>query len=215
MPNRVINRSRTIARIREADYYKSVLSGLVKKRVVEIPYHPRRRQLPERVLDGETGWKGIESILGDLIEFCNINTDSCLEFGVEHGYSAAAFSCFFKSVIGVDIFTGDIHTKNFTDIYPATASRLASFDNIKLIRSDYRQWIKQDAKTYDMIHVDIVHTYADTFACGLWSANHSKCTIFHDTESFPAVKQAVIDIARHTGKKFYNFQESNGLGILV
>jgi hypothetical protein len=68
---------------------------------------------------------------------------------------------------------------------------------------------------YDFIHVDIVHTFADTFACGLWSANHAKCVAFHDTESFPAVKRAVADIARQTGKTFYNFVESNGLGILI
>jgi hypothetical protein len=39
--------------------------------------------------------------------------------------------------------------------------------------------------------------------------------LFHDTESFPAVKQAVSDIARETNKTFYNFKESYGLGILV
>lgn len=66
-----------------------------------------------------------------------------------------------------------------------------------------------------MTCVDIVHTYIDTFACGLWSANHSRCTIFHDTESFPAVMRAVKDISRETGKKLYNFRESHGLGIIV
>jgi tRNA uridine 5-carbamoylmethylation protein Kti12 len=91
----------------------------------------------------------------------------------------------------------------------------STFDNIHLIRSDYRDWIKKDESHYDLIHVDIIHTFADTFACGLWSAKHAKCVIFHDTESYPAVKQAVIEIARDTGKKFYNFRESNGLGILV
>jgi hypothetical protein len=84
-----------------------------------------------------------------------------------------------------------------------------------LVRSDFRDWIKQDNSSYDLIHVDIVHTYADTFACGLWGAVHSQCTLFHDTESFPAVKRAVIEISRRTGKRFHNFPESNGLGILV
>jgi hypothetical protein len=32
--------------------------------------------------------------------------------------------------------------------------------------------------------------------------------LFYDTESFPAVKRAAIDIARESGKTFYNFKES-------
>ena len=124
-------------------------------------------------------------------------------------------SSYFESVIGVDTFHGDRHTNNKDDIYDETSRRLSPYPNIKLIRSDYRDFIKQDYGTFGLIHVDIVHTFADTFACGLWSANHSHCTIFHDTLSFPPVKQAVVEIARATGKKFYNFEESFGLGILV
>jgi hypothetical protein len=63
--------------------------------------------------------------------------------------------------------------------------------------------------------VDIVHTYEHTYRCGLWSAQHSKCTLFHDTESFFDVKMAVVDIARATGKRFYNFRQCYGLGIVV
>ena len=47
----------------------------------------------------------------------------------------------------------------------------------------------------------------------LLSAKHAQCVLFHDTESFPAVKRAVIDLARESGKTFY-FKESFGLGIL-
>jgi hypothetical protein len=83
------------------------------------------------------------------------------------------------------------------------------------VRSDYRRWIAQDDTLYDLIHVDIVHTYADTFTCGLWSAQHAPCVLFHDTVSFRAVRRAVSAIAHLTGKRFYNFEESNGLGILV
>jgi hypothetical protein len=83
------------------------------------------------------------------------------------------------------------------------------------VRSNYQSWIGRDDSHYDLIHVDIIHTYADTFTCGLWSAMHSSCVLFHDTESFPAVKRAVIDIARKSGKTFYNFKESYGLGILI
>lgn len=201
--------------IPEVNFWKSMLRGLISERVPVLPYVPRRRELPIRVLEPATAWKGIESVLGDLIERFQIPTKSCLEFGVEYGYSTAALSCFFESVTGVDTFTGDKHTLNKHDIFSHTSRRLSAFQNIRLVRSDYRDWIEKDERTYDLIHVDIVHTYTDTFRCGLWSARHAPCVLFHDTLSFPAVKRAVIDIARETGKDFYNFRESYGLGILV
>jgi predicted O-methyltransferase YrrM len=201
--------------VRETGYWKSVLHGLIASKVPIEPYVPHRRQMPSRVLAPPTAWKGIESILGDLIQTFNIATRDCLEFGVEYGYSTVALSSFFDRVIGVDTFHGDKHTENKSDIFAFTARRLSCFDNIKLVVSDYRDWIRHDNQSYDLIHVDIVHTYMDTFACGLWSARHSPCVIFHDTLSFPAVKQAVIDISRKTGRRIYNFEESYGLGILV
>jgi hypothetical protein len=199
----------------EFAYWKSLFLGTFRSRIPVIPYVPQRRQLPPRVLDVNSAWKGIESILPDLKERFHIGNSSCLEFGVEHGYSTAAFSCCFDKVTGVDTFTGDKNTRDNRDIYAMTCSRLEKFENIRLVRSDYRDWIASDETFYDLIHVDIVHSYIDTYTCGLWSTRHSTCTLFHDTESFPAVKRAIIDISRLTGKKFYNFQECNGLGILA
>jgi hypothetical protein len=118
-------------------------------------------------------------------------------------------------VTGVDLFIGDKHTVDERDIFAETSTRLSCFDNIRLIRSDYSDWTAKDDSFYDLIHVDIVHTYIDTLSCGLWSARHAQCVLFHDTQSFPAVKRAVIDISRQTGKRLYNFTESNGLGILI
>jgi hypothetical protein len=201
----------------ETAYWKAVVGGLKKPTIPITPYLPAHRRLPERVLPVPvvSAWTGIESILSDIIERFHLETHRCLEFGVEFGYSTAALSSFFDSVVGVDTFLGDKHTRLFDDLYAETTARLSAFDNIQLKRCDYRDWIKVDESRYDLIHVDIIHTFADTFACGLWSAEHSKCTIFHDTLSFPAVKQAVVEIARKTGKKVYNFRESHGLGILV
>jgi hypothetical protein len=199
----------------EFAYWKSIAGGLTQSKIPIIPYIPKRRQLPSRMLEITSAWKGIESILSDITDRFQLGTERCLEFGVEYGYSTTALSSIFTSVIGVDTFVGDKHTVGKDDIYNETVGRLSIFENIKLVRSDYRDWIKHDTSSYDLIHIDIIHTYADTFACGLWSASHSRCAIFHDTESFPAVKQAVSDIARCTGKAFYNFKESNGLGLLV
>jgi hypothetical protein len=201
--------------VAEIDYWKSKLTGFVGPKVPILPYVPQRRESPPRVLELATAWKGIESILGDLIQRFGVGNHRCLEFGVEYGYSTVALSAFFDNVIGVDTFCGDVHTENKGDIFAQTSQRLSCFDNIRLVRSDYRDWIDKDDSFYDLIHVDIVHTYAHTFACGLWSAQHASCVLFHDTLSFPAVKQAVVDIARQTGKRFYNFEESYGLGILV
>jgi hypothetical protein len=200
--------------VADVGYWKSLFGSMAKPAVRVLPYVPERRKLPTRVLPVESAWKGIESILSDLIARFDIGTQRCLEFGVEHGYSTAALSSFFDSVTGVDAFLGDKHTF-IRDLYKETSSRLSGFENIQIVRSDYRDWIRNDNSFYDLIHVDIVHTYVDTFTCGLWSAKHSHCTLFHDTESFPAVKRAVIDIARESGKTFYNFEESYGLGILV
>jgi hypothetical protein len=201
--------------ITELEYWKAVLAGLRGPKVAVVPFIPGRLQSPARILRVDSAWKGIESILADLIDRFHIGTNRCLEFGVEFGYSTAALSAFFNTVIGVDTFAGDVHTANKRDVYDETVSRLSSFENVQLIRSDYRDWIKQDSSSYDLIHVDIVHTYSDTFACGLWSAAHSQCVIFHDTESFPTVRRAVAEISRQTGKRFYNFKGSHGLGILV
>lgn len=199
----------------EVEYWKSVVNGLFAPRVPVLPYVPQHRKLPPRVLAVNSAWKGIESVLGDLIQTFRVGTGRCLEFGVEYGYSTAALSSFFDSVTGVDLFVGDKHTVDKRDIFAETSDRLSCFDNIRLVRSDYRDWITKDDSFYDLIHVDIVHTYVDTLACGLWSARHATCVLFHDTQSFSAVKRAVIDISSQTGKRCYNFKESYGLGILV
>jgi hypothetical protein len=199
----------------ELAYWQAVLRALGKSEIPITPYIPVNRRAPLRRLDVVSAWEGIQNILSDIIERFHLNTERCLEFGVEFGFSTVALSNYFESVTGVDTFAGDIHTTNKQDIYQETMDRLAPYTNIELIRSDYKDFIKREHARYGLIHVDIIHTFTDTFACGLWSAEHSQCTIFHDTESFPEVRQAVLEIARVTGKQFYNFKESFGLGILV
>lgn len=178
-------------------------------------YEPKKLTKPTKMLHMVTAWEGLELIIEDIIERFNIGKESCIEFGVEFGYSSVVFSNYFKEVIGVDIFVGDEHTDHKGDHYEKTKASLAAFENIKLVKSDYKDWIIQDDRHYDFSHVDIVHNYKETFECGLWAAKHSTCTIFHDTESFPEVRRAVIDIAKATGKKVYNYPYHNGLGIIV
>jgi hypothetical protein len=193
------------------------IKGLIDKiRYNEINYVPRRLVTPARLIESKSkAWVGLEKIIADILDFGSVERRTALEFGVEFGYSSAALSNYFESVTGVDIFTGDQHAGHHGDIYEITKSNLLNFNNVNLIRADYRDFIRLNDDYYDLIHVDIIHTYEDTYACGLWSALHSKCTIFHDTQSFQEVKRAVADIAKVTGKKFYNYRYHNGLGILL
>jgi hypothetical protein len=161
-----------------------------------------------------SAWKGLELIIGDVVKRSGIHTRSCLEFGVEYGYSTAVFTHYFDKVTGVDLFTGDIHAGFKGNVFAAAADNLKDFKNITLIKSDYKDFIKDHHHSYDLIHVDIIHTYDATYECGLWAAEHSDCTLFHDTESFSSVKKAVRDIAKKSGKRFYNYPYYNGLGIL-
>jgi hypothetical protein len=179
------------------------------------PYKPANLSEPEKLLDVVSAWKGLEMIIGDIITRFGIDREKCIEFGVEFGYSSVVFSNFFERVTGVDTFEGDIHTENKLEHFQQTRERLSPYGNIHLVKSDYRDWIVRDNQRYNLAHVDIVHSYKETFECGLWAARHSDCVIFHDTESFPEVRKAVKDIARATGQQLYNYPYHYGLGILV
>jgi hypothetical protein len=191
--------------------------GLLDKvRYGEINYKPAKMVTPPRLIHSKSqAWVGLEKIIADIIEFSGIKTNSALEFGVEFGYSSAVFANYFKKVTGVDIFTGDAHAGHFGDIMDLTKNNLKDFDNIELVRADYKDYIQSHNTMHDLIHVDIIHTYEDTYQCGLWGAEHSQCTLFHDTQSYPDVKKAVADIAKKTKRKFYNYRKCNGLGIIV
>src|SRR5262245_32558683 len=78
--------------ISHLDILRSLVSELICSRVPISRYVPERRELPPRVLPVATAWKGIESILGDLIRQFRVGRRRCLEFGVEFGYSTAALS---------------------------------------------------------------------------------------------------------------------------
>lgn len=178
-------------------------------------YIPQKKLRPKNIIDVHSAWKGLELIIDDILCNFNIHRNSCIEFGVQFGYSTVVFSNYFEHVIGIDTFKGDIHTIHKGDHYEKTKKRLSDFQNIKLIKSDYRDWIGIDNKRYNLAHVDIVHNYEETYECGLWAAKHSDCTIFHDTESFPSVRKAVIDISQETGQELFNYPYCFGLGILV
>lgn len=178
-------------------------------------YVPEFKVEPINVINVSTAWKGLELIIPDILQRFNVDRGSCIEFGVEFGYSIVIFSNYFRHVVGIDTFDGDINTANQNNHFDETRDRLARFNNIKLHKINYLDWIATDDFLYDFAHVDIVHTHKDTYRCGLWAVQNSKCAIFHDTESFIDVRNAVIDIAKRTGKKVYNYPYHYGLGIIA
>jgi hypothetical protein len=174
--------------------------------------------------DWPSAWKGLEGVLPAIITRFGIRQESALEFGCEYGYSTAALAQLFTHVTAVDTFLGDEHsdlqlgggvTRPRDDFFAYTKRNLEPWPNIDIVQSDYKDWIAKDTEHYDMCHLDIVHTYIDTFTCGLWAAEHCEVLIAHDSESFPEVKRALADIAEQTGRTFYNFARYYGLGILV
>lgn len=183
---------------------------------IPIQYVPDKIEMPSKTIDVPSCWKGLESIIEDILNRFEIDRDTALEFGVENGYSTVALSNFFNDVVAVDHFKGDENAGGREEGFALKVKKaLSEFPNIRVIVSSFEDFIKNNNVRADLIHIDIVHSYESTFQCGLWSAQHSDITIFHDTESFPEVKQAVKDIAKQTGKHFYNYEENFGLGILV
>jgi len=179
-------------------------------------YTPTFRETPRVFSLYPSAWGNIPTILNDIIKRFNVKRNTCLEFGVEYGYSTSALSNYFKKVIGVDTFTGDIHAGIVSDHYQRTKSLLErDYGNIHLIQSSYQDYAKTCSEKFDMIHIDIVHDYENTFACGDWSCQHSDVVIFHDTLSFPTVMKSCIDLSEKHEMTFYNYEESYGLGILV
>ncbi|MFC5283521.1 class I SAM-dependent methyltransferase [Pedobacter alpinus] len=193
------------------------LPTLLRKRPTAIRFNPKNfTYLPnDKYLLYDSSWRGLDGIIPDIISQFNVPTNKCLEFGVEYGFSTTVFANYFKQVIGVDIFTGDHQAGLHEDNYTEMQEKVKPWGNINLIKMDYKDYIKNNDEVFDLIHVDIIHEYEETFECGLWAAQHSKVAIFHDTKSYKKVKHAVQDIATATGKTFYNYPNNYGLGILV
>lgn len=182
-----------------------------------INYTPSfQRSLPKSV-DVPTAWDGVESAIPALIRDFHINPRCALEFGVDYAYSTVALANYFETVIGVDTFFGDINAGDRGEhgIYDQVVEIVKPFENIVLVKSDFREFIALPHPQFDLIHVDIVHNFEQTYQCGRWSVDHAPVVIFHDTLAFRDVMQAVTAIADETGCEFYNWNYKHGLGILV
>lgn len=178
-------------------------------------FTPQTREWPTLATQQPSAWGNIPTIIKDIITRSGIETNYAIEFGVEYGYSTSSLANYFDNVTGVDTFTGDVHAGFKGDMLDAAKENLAQFSNINLIRSSYEDYIKDNPEVYNMAHVDIIHTYEDTYLCGEWCVKHADITIFHDTLSFPEVYKACEDLSIKYNLNFYNYEESHGLGILT
>jgi predicted O-methyltransferase YrrM len=182
-----------------------------------IDYIPRIRG-NTRIVDVRSTWGDIPGILVDIIDRFRIGKGIALEFGVERGYSISALANYFKRVIGVDTFRyniSDLSREKPSEFYDVL-KLLKDYPNIQLIESLFEDFIQHDIyDKYDLIHVDIIHKYEPTYICGEWSLKHSDCVLFHDTVSRPEVMRAVFELSNLYNFEFYNYQKSNGLGILI
>lgn len=166
-------------------------------------------------LDVSSAWKGLENYIPSIIENYKINTNRALEFGVDLGYSTHILSQIFNEVIGVDSFIGDNHIIHQQgDEFYEKVSKTFENTNVKLIRKKYEEFIKDNNEKYDLIHIDIVHYYKETYECAEWSLHHSDVVILHDTQSFLDVKNVCLDLQKKYNINFHNIIEHHGLGIL-
>jgi hypothetical protein len=194
---------------------ETTINKYIKNKDMHTVFTPQTREWPKLATQQPTAWGNIPTILHDLVKRFGIKTEKAIEFGVEFGYSTSALANYFNTVNGVDTFVGDPHAGFNSDMLEIAKQNLAEFTNVNLIKSSYEDYIKDNPEMYDLAHVDIIHTYEDTYACGEWCIKHADITIFHDTLSFPDVYRACKDLSVKYDLNFYNYEESHGLGILT
>lgn len=175
--------------------------------------------------DVPSAWKDIVPGLKYIFDRFKVKRNLALEFGVEWGFSTVALSNFFDRVFGVDTFLGDQHSGTHESWYEDTRKRLEPYKNIRLINKSWQDFtetyeslalLSPSRPPIDFIHVDIEHTYEQTYGCGEWAVQHSPVVAFHDTWSFRPVMKACEDLARENGLQFYDWYEgAAGFGILV
>ncbi len=184
-------------------------------------YIPKFREdiiVPAAIADKEAAWGDIPEILLSIFKDFNVDRAIALDLGVLFGYSTYALSLYFDKVIGVDTFKNNRY--NYLDMkedhYLEVVELLKDRTNIKLVQSLWQDYAKTETiNRYDLIHLDMIHSYRETTLAGEWALQHTDCALFHDTVTNPTVMEACEDLANKHGFEFYNYHDSHGLGILV
>lgn len=160
-----------------------------------------------------SGWEGLECYMNSIMSNLNIKPNLALEFGIDQGYSLKIFSQLFNKVIAVDSFSKEVGHPQYEGYLTNIFERFKG-DNVEINVKDYRDFIKNNNDFYDLIHVDIVHFYKETYECTEWSIQHSNVVLVHDTITFGDMNVVCEDISKKYNVKYVNIPEHNGLGIL-
>jgi hypothetical protein len=182
-----------------------------------INYVPSDFDYTIEPLQVPSAWVGLEKLIRPILKDFDIKSDKAIEFGVDWGYSLSALAQVFKEVVGVDHFQGDKYTRHIPQ-YEKVSNWMAQWPNAEISVQSFQQFFADPdriGERWNLCHIDIVHTYEATFACGKEAAKRCDCVIFHDTESFADVRRSCIDIAEQLNLDFYNYPHHYGLGILV
>lgn len=181
-------------------------------------YEPSFLDEENRPISAPSAWIGLEKIIRPIAKDFNLKTESALEVGVDYGYSLSALSNVFSKVVGVDMFCGDEHAGTRDEgQYHSVLKSFSGKENVQVVKSSYQGYFQSlsNETHFDLIHVDIVHTFDETYECGKLSLEHSKCVVFHDTLSFPDVHRACEKLSVDFNCEFHNYPHCHGLGILV
>lgn len=185
--------------------------------MVEIHEYVPAQLTPEpRVPDVHSEWKGLEQVVPDVLDRFNVGRHTAIDFGVWYGFSTGALANLFDHVYGVDHFKGDDHAGRPSDLFEQARRALTPWHNIVLVSQSWQEYTATHPLVYaDLVHIDIVHTYDETFACGVWACRHADLVLFHDTDEFPDVRAAVSNLALAFDREFWNYPRHHGLGVLV
>lgn len=170
-----------------------------------------------KYLDVASSWKGLENYMRPIVKAYNAKTNTALEFGVDYGYSLHILSQVFDKVTGVDGFVGDQHCGSSQGdyFYSDTLNRFKDISNVNIVRSSFEEYIKTDSNFYDLIHVDIVHLYKETYECAEWCIHHSNLVLLHDIYSFPDMNKVCQDLSKKYNLGYdSSITKYHGLGIL-
>lgn len=182
-----------------------------------IPYIPECRVRPERNLEGwPTAWHPNEEIIPDIMKRFHVYGGRVLEVGSEHGHSAIALSNYFEQVIAVDSWLQKI-TDQSRPMFGVCMLNFEPYENIYPCRMPWQVFVRlhSSIQSYDLIHYDGEHCYADTYGFCSWAFDHTDVLIAHDVcNQWRDVVPALSAVAEKHGLHFYRFEEGEGLGIL-
>ena len=161
-----------------------------------------------------SAWKGHRVFVEWLMH--RLQPRVTVELGVDYGYSLCCMAATQQGhVYGVDTFQGDLHAGEHTDAETTLRRVLQTnnYSNVTIIKNTFDAVAASWAQPIDILHIDGLHTYEavrnDWERWHPYLSEHA-VVMFHDTESYPEVKQLFNEIPWPK----INFLHSAGLGVV-